>query len=127
MELVIIRGLPGSGKSTLARTEYPDHYHYEPDHLFCDTQGRYLYDKQIWDDALKWVWKMVDFALAKGKDVVVSDVFATEEEVKPYRVLAAYHKANLMIVTCTNTFENEHHVPLTILHRMEEAFEDIRA
>jgi predicted kinase len=124
-ELVIIRGLPGSGKSTRAKTEFKNHLHYEPDHLFCDTQGRYRFDAQVWDQACRWVWIMTDFALARGESVVVSDVFATRSEIEPYRGLADQHGASFRIITCTKQFCGVHRVPVTVQRYMQERFESI--
>ena len=122
-ELVIIRGLPGSGKSTRAKNEYPEYLHYEPDHLFCDTRGRYRFDAQIWDEACRWVWIMTDFALARGESVVVSDVFARLSEADPYRDLAKQHGAGFKILTCDEQFSNQHRVPVTVLQGMRKRFE----
>lgn len=124
-ELVIIRGLPGSGKSTRAKTEFKNHLHYEPDHLFCDTQGRYRFDSQVWEQACKWVWIMTDFALARGESVVVSDVFAVRSEIVPYRDLAAQHGAVFRIITCSEQFGGVHRVPVTVQRAMRERFESI--
>ena len=130
-ELVIVRGLPGSGKSSYARSKFPDHFlHYEPDHLFFDTHGRYRYDQQLWNEACDWVYKLTDFALARKESVIVSDVFPTYTEILPYEKLARAHGVRFSIYTMPKKIYNDdgslrniHNVPLTILKRMEEVFE----
>ena len=124
-ELVVIRGLPGSGKSTRAREQFPEHLHYEPDHLFCDTRGTYRFDMQVFEQAKGWVLTMADFALSRGEDVVVSDVFAQLDEVEPYIDIARYHGAAVRVIDCVGDYGNQHRVPLTVLTMMAEAFEPI--
>lgn len=129
-ELVIIRGLPGSGKSTLAKSDYPNHLHYEPDHLLCDTRGEYRFDYQIFDDAKRFVMHMADFALSRGEDVVVSDVFLKLDELEPYREIAEAHRASIKVIDCNGNYQNCHKVPLMVLKRMArdfEPFEDVGA
>ena len=100
LELVILRGLPGSGKTTKAKKEFPDHLHYESDHLFCDVNGNYRFDIRLRKSALKFVLRMADLALSNGESVVISDVFEKLSELKPYKKLANYHKAKLSIINC---------------------------
>lgn len=122
-ELVIIRGIPGSGKSHMAKTEFPDHLHYEPDHLFCDSHGRYRYEHQLWGEACRWVQFMTDCALARGEDVVVSDVFPCLSDLDPYYEIATAHGAEVKVIVAEGTYGNTHNVPLFVLNRMKEAFE----
>lgn len=123
VELVIIRGLPGSGKSTLAKTAFADHLHYEPDHLFSDTNGRYLFDAQLFDKAKDFVLSMTDYALSRGESVVVSDVFPKIDELKPYVDLANYHDVSIRVIYTSADYGNVHRVPKYVLDEMLQAYE----
>jgi len=117
-ELVLIGGLPGSGKSTNAK-DYHDHYlHYETDHLFKDCGGRYRFDYQLWKKAREFVYDMADFALSRGENVVVCDLFNQREQVQVYEILAEYHHANLTMIKCEHNFKSVHRVPLTVLDKI---------
>lgn len=123
-ELIIIRGLPGSGKSFMAKNQFPGHLHYEPDHLFCDSHGRYRYEHQLWEDACLWVQNMTDSALSRGEDVVVSDVFPKFTDLDPYHKIANAHGAQVKIITVNDNYKNTHDIPLFVLKRMKDSFEN---
>lgn len=124
VQLVVIRGFPGSGKSTLAKTEYAEHLHYEADHLFCDTNGRYRFDLQLWDEACNWTFKMADFALARGESVVVSDVFTKVAQIDRYKHLAAVHGVQFIVRECQSDFGNIHNVPMTVINMMKADYQE---
>lgn len=122
-ELVIIRGLPGSGKSTKAKRDFPDHLHYEPDHLFSDTQGRYRFDMQLFTEAKDFVCYLADFALARGENVVVTDVLPKLDELRPFYQIADAHNATIKVIDCEGDFNNCHRVPVMVLQKMWDEFE----
>lgn len=127
LQLVLIRGFPGSGKSTLARGEYAEYLHYEPDHLFCDTRGRYRFDLQLWDEACNWTFKMTDFALARNESVVVSDVFTKVADIERYERLAKAHGAEFIVRECVADFGNIHNVPVTVIEMMKAEYQPYEA
>lgn len=120
--LVIVRGLPGSGKSSLAK-KFPDFLNYELDHLFCDTNGKYRFDMQLFDEAQRFVLQMTDFALARGESVVVSDVFPRLIDLEPFINLSVAHNGNFKVIDCRDSFGNCHRVPVSVINRMREQFE----
>lgn len=124
-ELVIIRGLPGSGKSTLAAKEYPTYLHYELDHYFCDTKENYRFDCRLRNDVEKLIFKMVDLALSRGENVVVSELFLTLDEVDQYQSLAKYHGVQFSVITARGDWKNVHGVPFHEQQMMKAAFEEM--
>lgn len=80
--LILIRGIPGSGKSTLARG-YPGHVHLEAD-MFMTRDNDYVFDEALLPAAHQWCIDQASIALGNGKNVVVSNVFATPAQLQPY-------------------------------------------
>lgn len=123
-ELVLVRGLPGSGKSTYCRDKLPKHLCYEPDHLFCDTNGRYRYDLQLWEEAQSFVYKLADYALARKESVVVCDVFLYVSEINEYKELAEHYGVGFYVTECKGEYNNIHRVPKTRIAWMKENWEE---
>jgi predicted kinase len=129
--LIIVRGLPGSSKSTWVRNNFSKSYlWYEPDHLITDCFGSYRFDAQLWDDVHDLTFRLVDFALARNENVIVSDVFPNRESLMRYIRLSEAHDSNLDIITIKSSvfdskfkMRNTHGVPLTVLSEMQSNFD----
>ena len=82
--LVLIRGLPGTGKSTQAKGYKEQGYkHFEAD-MFFEADGAYAFDEKRQPEAHAWCLQQTQQALAIGAHVVVSNVFGTVQDIKPY-------------------------------------------
>jgi hypothetical protein len=122
-QLKLYRGLPGSGKTTRSKEENLDFLHYESDHLFCDTSGKYRFDMQIYKDAKDFIYKIVDIALSRGESVALSGVFPLKKSTEEYELLAEFHNAEFNIITCIENFGSIHNVPLFVINKMTADFE----
>ncbi|HDR8983190.1 AAA family ATPase [Burkholderia vietnamiensis] len=120
VQLVIVRGLPGSGKSTLAReiSERCGYAHFEND-MFFETPSGYIHDRSRFKDAKRWCLASTKDALAHGRRVVVSNVFAKVEHMRDFVTLTD----SLMVIECTKQYGNVHEVPEAVLASMQAAWE----
>jgi len=112
--LVLIRGLPGTGKTTLAQSYKAQGYeHFEADKFF-EVEGDYSFDPDKLDEAHAWCLKQTYDSLSCGAHVVVANVFASVEDIKPYTKLGFEYQ----IIEATGRGKSIHPIPITALRRM---------
>ena len=122
MKLTLIRGLPGSGKSTKAKQM--DAFHVEADMYFVNRQGTYCFEPTLLPKAHAWCQNCAESALKQGLDVVVSNTFVKQWEMKVYRKMARKHGAELVIEVCREQFGNIHGVPDSVVERMKKDWQE---
>ena len=122
MKLTLIRGLPGSGKSTMARNL--DAVHLEADMYFTDCEGTYNFDPALIKDAHQWCQSEAECHLSEGTDVVVSNTFIKRWEMESYFKLAKKYSASLEVIVANGNYDNVHDLPVEVLHRMRDNWED---
>ena len=120
-QLTLIRGLPGSGKSTLAKTF--DAIHLEADMYFVNKQGEYQFDPRLLKEAHLWCQGQCHYFLSTGKSVVVANTFVRHWEMAPYRKMATFFNATLVVKVCTGEYDNIHHVSLSAIAKMKKNWE----
>lgn len=123
-DLILVRGVSGSGKSTLAcfMLRY-DGFHYEADQYFINDAGEYIFDPNLLGVAHQWCQDSVKVIMATvRKDIVVSNTFTTEKELKPYIDLAKEYGYNVttVVVENRNNTESIHDVPQEIRQRQAD-------
>jgi predicted kinase len=128
-DLMLIRGLPGSGKSTLAeciRMAWGGTDHWEADMFFIDSAStEYTFDRAKLGEAHDWCQKMAKGSLQLQRNVVVSNTFTTQKEMRPYLELAQQFKATVFIVECRGKFKSVHNVPQDAIDRMATRWEAV--
>ena len=120
-EIVLIRGLPGSGKSTLAKT-MEGYHHLEAD-MFLEVDGVYVYDRTKISDAHGWCVASAKKALEQGKNVVVSNTFSKNWEMKRYIDLGFPFR----VIEAKGKWENIHGVPINVIETMARNWEKLSA
>lgn len=123
--LYIIRGLPGSGKSTLAKSLSSNH-HIEADMFMVNKKtGEYEFDVNKLGEAHKWCKSETESQMVSNSpDIVVSNTFTTEKELKPYFELAKKYdyKVVSLIVENRHGSKSIHDVPESTIDKMEQRF-----
>lgn len=128
--LYLIRGLPGSGKSTFAEelATSLDACHHEADHFFHYTDGvwheDYRFDATKLHAAHQACQKWTQDCMCDGCDIVVSNTFTTEKELKPYLQLAKMLGYRVVSLVVENRHGNEsvHGVPEETMTKMRDRF-----
>ena len=121
-ELILFRGLPGSGKSTLAKRICNQHV--EAD-MYFSQDGEYKFDASKLKQAHEWCKNQTEEYMLQGYNVVVSNTFTQEWEMKPYYELAEKYgyRVHSLIVENRHGGVNEHNVPQETLDKMKNRFE----
>ncbi len=120
--LFLLRGLPGSGKSTLAKRI--NAVHLEADQYFM-VDSEYKFDptklKQAHDNCVK----RCEEHMLLDNDIVVSNTFTMEWEMKRYLDLASEYGylVHSLIVENRHNGVNTHNVPQETLDKMKNRFE----
>lgn len=125
-KLYLIRGLPGSGKSTFGLTlaDAIGAFVYEADHYHYTEDGVYDWKPQNVHKAHAYCHESTLMSMQAGEDIVVSNTFTTEKELKPYLDLAElydYHVTTL-IVEGRHGNPSVHGVPQETLDKMRNRF-----
>lgn len=129
--LTIFRGLPGAGKSTEARKlgcpiiEPHDHWAYQ-DGVYTFTEET---ASQLRPIALRKALIVLETYCRLGYDVAITEVFSALSDMVPYirRVLKWSYEVRVIdmkVDVKTALSRNLHEVPLDVLHRMEDSWED---
>jgi predicted kinase len=124
--LYIIRGLPGSGKSTFAAEVAAalSCLRFEADMFHMDEDGNYNWKPENVHAAHQWCQAEVQAEMVTGRDVIVSNTFTTEKELKPYLQLAKMLDYRVVSLIVENRHGNEsiHNVPEETMQKMQDRF-----
>ena len=118
-KLFLVRGLPGAGKSTFVKN-LGIGGHLEAD-VYVVRSGEYKFNK----DAHLWCQDACKVALRFGKkNVVVSNTFTQEWEMKPYFEMAEKMGVEVTVLVVENYHGGKsiHNVPQEAVNAMERRF-----
>lgn len=119
--LILVRGVSGSGKSTFVQNIAHDQYFFEADMFFVDDNGNYKFEHSKLKDAHAWCRFQVEETMKDADDIIVSNTFTTEREMKPYLNLAEKYGYTVFTVVVENRHGNKdvHNVPIETKKKQE--------
>ncbi|ULG01489.1 ATPase AAA [Aeromonas phage phiA019] len=120
--LILVRGVSGSGKSTFVKNIVHHQYFVETDMYFIDDNGNYNFDASKLKQAHDWCRFQVEETMKDDDDVIVSNTFTTEWEMKPYLDLAEKYGYTVFTVIIENRHGNKdiHNVPIETRQKQAE-------
>jgi predicted kinase len=130
--LYFIRGVPGSGKSSLAESlaTMSGAYWIEADYYFLNEDGEYKFDptrlKEVHSRCQNFVLDVMKDSLEGGwGDIIVSNTFTQEWEMKPYIQMAEEYGYRVVSLIVENRHGNKsvHGVPDEKVQQMRDRFE----
>ena len=126
-KLIIVRGLPGSGKSTIARSFKEDcgYEWFEADMYFMDGD-EYKFDATQLYNAHKWCYENTYRYLFSYYDVIVSNTFTTNKEMKQYFELREFFPdLEIDVIEVHSQFGSIHGVPDETMEKMRNRWEEV--
>ena len=126
---ILIRGLSGSGKSTLAKSlvnylptvTHRDYVHLENDMLRKIIHGEYKFEKGDYDRIREISHIVCKVMIENMCDVVLSNVFTTEESIEEYKLM--FDK--VIVIRCISSYDSIYDVSEEEMENMKSKFEDI--
>jgi len=129
--LYLVRGLPGAGKSTFAETLAEtlgclDFYEAD-DYFYCHEDGieGYHFNISKLPNAHEYCRTITRRAMqSNDRNIVVSNTFTREKELKPYLDLATEYGYSVTSIIVENRHGNQsiHGVPIETLEKMRNRF-----
>lgn len=109
---ILVRGVSGAGKSTFVQECFGRLCNLEADMYFM-RDGKYLFEPSKLKQAHGWCQSETEKQMKFGYDIVVSNTFTTEWEMKPYLDLAEKYGYTVFTVIVENRHGNKdiHNVP----------------
>lgn len=109
---ILVRGVSGAGKSTFVQECFGRFCNLEADMYFM-KDDEYLFEPSKLKQAHGWCQSEAERQMKFGYDIVVSNTFTTEWEMKPYLDLAEKYGYTVFTVVVEKRHENKdvHNVP----------------
>jgi len=125
--LYLIRGVSGSGKTTFA-SMLADNLlcpHIEADMFFEGWDGSYNFDASRLKEAHEWCKNETEVCMEDCDNIVVSNTFTQEWEMKPYFDLAEKYgfRVTTLIVENRHGGKNVHNVPEEVIEKQKKRFQ----